>query len=868
MSRFTYTGEFTSQISFPLGGIGTGSIGLAGNGRLLDWEIFNKPAKGSVNGFTHFALRTEDAAGHVDARVLQGDLPPPYMGEGGVSGMAGFGKGPTRGHLSGMPHFRNTEFEGTFPTATLSLSEPQAAVQVRLLAFNPFIPLNEQESGLPAAFFEFEVENLTDQEMSCTLAGCLSNPLDGPHVHLNSDSEGVSGLLLQGACPEQSLSIATDASVNSRQLYWFRGSWFDALEVWWQELIGTVPLQDRMYAENDPGTDDTAVLAAHFQLPPKGIHTARFVMAWFIPILSNDWNKDVAQWSQETGASLSWRNYYATQWTDAAHVASYSLRHFDRLLAETVQFRDLLLDSSLPEVALEAISANLSILKSPTVLRLEDGTFYGWEGLNTNVGCCEGSCTHVWGYQQALAFLFPALERSMRQADYRYNLQSDGSMPFRMMLPLGAPQLGTRVHRACADGQLGGVMKVYRDWKISGDDEWLRELWPDIKKSIEYAWHPENLDLWDPDRSGVLTGRQHHTLDMELFGPNAWLTSFYLGALEAGARMANHLGEEATAVRFREILNKGKTWADAHLFNGEYYHQNVNLTDPSLLKQFARPQEDEDYISAMYWAEDLGELKYQLGEGCNIDQVLGQWHADLYGLGDLLDREQVNTALASLFRHNFHGAMRELPNPCRIYSLNDEQGLIICSWPEGTRKPRIPVPYAQETMNGFEYAAATHMIKRGLMEEGLQVVAAVRDRYDGRKRNPWNEIECGSNYARSMASYALLLVFSGFSFDMCRFHMGFAPLTRTDAIQNFFWCLQKAWGRFTLDPGRSCVLHVSWGEITLASLEIPLSAGQAVKSVSLGSESLTFELRGDVPHFPMPMLLQRGDNLTFTYQSE
>ncbi len=132
MSRFTYTGDCTSQISFPLGGIGTGSVGLVGNGRLLDWEIFNRPAKGSVNGFTHFALRTEDAAGHIDARVLQGDLPPPYMGEGGVTGMTGFGKGPSRAFLSGLPHFQHCQFEGTFPTATLSLSDPQAAAQVRL----------------------------------------------------------------------------------------------------------------------------------------------------------------------------------------------------------------------------------------------------------------------------------------------------------------------------------------------------------------------------------------------------------------------------------------------------------------------------------------------------------------------------------------------------------------------------------------------------------------------------------------------------------------------------------------------------------------------------------------------------------------
>ena len=867
MSRFTYTGDCTSQISFPLGGIGTGSVGLAGNGRLLDWEIFNRPAKGSVNGFTHFALRTEDAAGHIDARVLQGDLPPPYMGEGSVTGMTGFGKGPSRAFLSGLPHFRHCQFAGTFPTATLSLSDPQAAAQVRLTAFNPFIPLNARESGLPAAFFEIEVHNRTDQQLSCALAGVLSNPLAGPHVHADAEMAGATGLHLRGTDPECSLALATDAPDTSAQHHWFRGTWFDALEVWWQDLTSTGFLPHRRYADSDPDTVDTAALAAHFLLPPKRAHVVRFILAWYIPVVRNDWNADVAQWAHETGASLEWRNFYATQWTDAADVAGYGLRHFDRLQADTVQFRDLLLDSSLPEVALDAISANLSILKSPTVLRLEDGTFYGWEGVNADGGCCEGSCTHVWGYQQALPFLFPALERSMRVADYCHNLHSDGSMSFRMMLPLGTPQLGTRVRRACADGQLGGVMKAYRDWKISGNDDWLRALWPDIRKSIEYVWHPDNPDRWDPEQSGVLTGRQHHTLDMELFGPNAWLTGFYLGALAAGARMARHMGEEDTAALYTEIHRKGQAWANAHLFNGAYYHQRLDLTDRSVLEPYANAHEDADSISAAYWAEDLGELKYQLGEGCNIDQVLGQWHADLYGLGDLLDREQVNTALASLFRHNFQGAMRDLPNPCRVYSLNDEQGLLICHWPEGAQKPKIPVPYAQETMNGFEYAAATHMIMRGLTEEGLQVVAAVRDRYDGRKRNPWNEIECGSNYARSMASYALLLAFSGFSFDMRRRHMGFAPIIETEAPQRFFWCLQQAWGRFVVEPGRSCALHVAYGDITLDSLGLPIPSGPAWDLATVGAETVAFELRDHVSHFARPVRLQRGDTLTFTCET-
>ena len=94
-------------------------------------------------------------------------------------------------------------------------------------------------------------------------------------------------------------------------------------------------------------------------------------------------------------------------------------------------------------------------------------------------------------------------------------------------------------------------MKLYRDWHLSGDTDWLRELWPYAKRSIEYAWSPDNPDRWDPDQTGVLWGRQHHTLDMELFGPNSWLTGFYLGALDAGARMAEAVGEPAFADELR-----------------------------------------------------------------------------------------------------------------------------------------------------------------------------------------------------------------------------------------------------------------------------------------------------------------------------
>jgi len=460
------------------------------------------------------------------------------------------------------------------------------------------------------------------------------------------------------------LSIATDAEDVSWQQYWFRGSWFDNLEVYWRfflprerseahDFIAEGKLVNREYPPEQSGSGNNGMLAAHIQVEPGETKSVRFVISWSFPNCENYWNRERArELAKKAGVSPTWKNYYATIWEDSKESAIYSLKNWDRLHSETKLFKETLFASSLPDVAIEAISANISTLKTATVLRLEDGTFYGWEGCRARTGCCEGSCTHVWNYAQALPFLFPKLERSMREADYKYNQQPNGGMPFRLQLPLGIKHPGGR---SCADGLFGGVMKAYRDWKICGDTEWLKSIWPAIKKSIEFAWDETNEDRWDLDKTGVLQGRQHHTLDMELFGPNAWLTGFYLGALKAAAEMAEYLGESETATEYRALFEKGKAWADKHLFNGEYYHQLINLEDKSIPAKFNAID--------VYWNEEHQEIKYQIGDGCEIDQVLAQWHANLYGLGEVFDPQQTKKALKSLYKYNFKETMRDFYNP-------------------------------------------------------------------------------------------------------------------------------------------------------------------------------------------------------------
>ena len=853
-----YSGSKRNQICFPIGGIGSGCIGLDGTGRLRDWEIFNRPNKGSLNGFSHFGVKAERDGSVIDARVMNSDLLGAHVGHyTTVPGHHGYGYGPDRKELSGVPHFRDSIFEGEFPLAKVRFVDETFPGSVTLEGFNPFIPSNDADSSIPAAFFTACIANDTAETLTYTFELTACNPSSHPHVHKSIRTPHFAGIELADAFEDDLhpdygrliIGVPSEDEVQ-RQHYWYRGRWFDGLGIFWQDFTAPGLLRDRVYENDGKVHEDHATVAVRKTLKPGEIWRQRFLLGWYWPNCVNYWSANPA----DPMSQQPWKNYYATLFENAAAVAEYAMREWTRMEDETIRFHDALYGSSLPAEAMDAVGANLAVLNTATVLRLPDGSLYGWEGVTCHEGSCEGSCTHVWNYTQALPFLFPKLERSMRELDYTYNLAPDGRMPFRIQLPLGRKRSD---FRACVDGQMGGVIKTYREWKLCGSDEWLRRWWPAVRKSLEYAWSPENPDKWDPERTGVISGRQHHTLDMELFGPNGWLNGFYLGALKAAAEMADAMNDPDAAL-YRKLYEQGRAYTDTELFNGEYYHQKIDITDKSLLAPYTKGAAlTGDSTVDAYWNDEAKQLKYQIGEGCGIDQVLGQWMCEIAGVGEILDPDHVASALRSIFRYNFMPSLRFHFNPCRIFGLNDESGLVICSWPNGAEKPVVPIPYSEECMHGFEYQAAIHMIRHGMTEEGLRVVKGVRDRYNGEKRNPWNEMECGSNYARSMASYALLLSFSGFSFDMRNGMLGFSPLHEG----TFFWSCDGAWGTFRYADNRA-ELKVLYGSVTLKKLGLPNS--KAIRKATLNEKEVPFGADSQAIRFDA-ITLPQGSALTAEY---
>lgn len=481
-------------------------------------------------------------------------------------------------------------------------------------------------------------------------------------------------------------------------------------------------------------------------------------------LLADFEGEDYEEWeiieAEEQQSSLAvservYRPWYASRFQNLNELIQY----WDRLAVELKQkselFRDAFYASTLPQEVIEAVSANLTILKSPTVLRLADGRLWAWEGCNDNSGCCHGSCTHVWNYAQAIPHLFPALEKTLRETEYKINQNEEGHQNFRANLPLTPPPHN---FHAAADGQLGGIMKVYRDWHINGDTEWMKSLYPYVKSSLDYC-----IRTWDPKHKGYLEEPHHNTYDIEFWGPDGMCTSFYLGALTAFIEMSKELKKPCN--EYKTLLSRGKKYIENDLYDGEYFIQKIQwegLLAPN-------PLEVQSFGGA-YSEEALALLKkegpkYQYGKGCLSDGMLGMWLASVCGLNEIVDHQKVKSHLLAVHQYNLKTNLMDHANPQRpTYACGNEGGLLLCTWPKGGELS-LPFVYSNEVWTGIEYQVASHLMFKGEVEKGLEIVRECRKRYDGTVRNPFDEYECGHWYARAMSSYGMLQGLTGVRYD-------------------------------------------------------------------------------------------------------
>lgn len=813
-----YEGKFIEKIAMPVGGIGTGDISIGGNGQWRDVEIMNKPAMGfygasDAKAAPFFMVYTKTADGNKKTKTLMGPIPPSeYIGSEG-----------SRYPSHGLPRFTSASFDAAYPFATVNLEDANMPVSAKARVFNPFIPGDADASGIPVAVIRYEITNKTDEAMEVAVAGSLDNfiGMDGSVAEISGwnsiihplgtknnrntfrQTNALAGIYMTSDSVDKNsrawgtIALTTpkkDGNIISYRTQFNTKGWNSNFTDLWDDFSEDGIFTDTTFPDkiNDP----RGGLSVKFQLAPHETKTAEFYLTWNFP--------NRMDWEDKTIIG----NYYSAQYTDAWDVAEKTIPQIPALEAKTLDFVNLIANSNYPAVVKEAALFNSSTLRSQTTFRNKDGYFFGWEGVFAATGSCYGNCAHVWNYEYATPFLFGDMAKKMREVDYKYALDdSSGLMSFRVSLPFDKKQ-NWKV--AAADGQMGTIMKTYREWQLSGDDNFLQQVYPGVKKALSFAWIKNG---WDANKDGVMEGCQHNTMDIEYYGPNPEIEFWYLGALKAAAVMAHYIKDAAFENTCTTLFSNGSKWTDANIFNGEFYYQKIQPVNTA--------NDIANGLSANMGAKDVSKPDFQIGEGCLVDQLVGQNMAFICGLGYLADSSHIKTALKNIWKYNHLNAFGEQFNNMRSYALGDEAGLILTAYPDPSKRPAVPLSYAFEAWTGLEYTAATGMIYEGMGNEAQQVITDVRNRYDGYKRNPFNEEECGNHYARAMASWSAIVAYSGFNYS------GVSKVfTITAKPGNYFWSNGHAWGNATVEDNK-LTIAVHYGTLDLQALRF--NDGRMVK---------------------------------------
>lgn len=762
-------------IGMTAGGIGCGTVYLSGDGRLWVWDIFNYEHEGVVAN-RHTPI-PEGLANIGKSKVLRerdgsNFINPPRASDHNNGVDARF---TLRHRGKEVPldasGWKNVTFTGRWPIGNVAYTAPDTPLKVSLEAYSPFIPLNLADSSLPVTVMEYTVENTGDIEEEITLSGHLNNAA-GRRAKLEESrfTDRIETPHLKGLFHGLKITGPADQEITSK------------LDVGSMAIVAL----DQPNVTIDPAAN---TIGATLKIPAKSSRTAKFAIAWFFPNIKH---KDYPE-----GA----RRHYVNDFENAREVAEHLAVHHTRLSEVTKNWVSTWNDSTLPQWLLDRTILPANSLQSETCLLLDDGQFWAWEG----IGCCPGTCGHVWQYAQGHARLFPEIERRLREkTDYGPAQKPDGSIAFR----------GTVNKMVAIDSQCAYILRTLRDHQLSDDPDYLKRVWKPTQKAIEYLIA---FDKADPrgGLDGLLDGEQHNTLDAEWYGKVHVLCSMYLAALRAAEEMALEMNEQPVATIVRGIYEMGRKNIEK-LYNGEFYEQI----------------EDPDHLD-----------KIGVGMGCYIDQVMGQFWANQVGLGRLYNAEHQKSALRALWKYNFvpeYGAFRKEFKKGRHYATAGDAGLLMCTWPLGGLRDDFTkhwqYSYFNEFMTGFEYQVAAHMVAErdhDLVQHGLAITRAIHDRYSAKRgRNPYNEIECSDHYARAGSAYAVFLAVCGFEFDQSTGRLAFDPVIQQDNFKAPF-TTSEAWGTYE-QSSDTATITITYGKLKLQELNLALFKGKSIQTTLNG----------------------------------
>lgn len=833
-----YTGRELAYIGMPIGGLFTGTVYIGGDGKLWLWDIFNEQKEGVIdktyeNWQGKKQIKPRDGANYIFP------VSPEYPFEQGFGIHVRQGNKEWKKSLD-FKGFEDITFKGQYPIAEISYRDGQLPVEIDLQAFSPFVPLDVDSSSYPATLMRFTLTNTSDAKASVELSGWLENAVLNNSVNtssvtlINRIEKFESHQTLLCTAQTDSEEIRNQRDFGNMSLLLLDADVSAKFEAG-VELSGDLvfPKNGKIEDSAVHGEQLCGALSKTLVLNPGESKDITFIISWYFPNLTLPQN--------ENSAGINKGRYYKKRFQNSMEVGLELANRYADLHESTLSWRDTFYsESTLPHWFLNRTFLNTSILATETCFLLEDGRFWGWEG----IGCCPGTCTHVWHYAQALGRLFPELEKNLReQTDFAVIDKSSGGIDFR----------GALAQKYAADGQAGVVLRAYRDYQMSTDNSFLERNWDHIKLALQYLI---NLDKEDGSANGTIFGEQHNTLDAEWYGNIPVITSLYLAALAAAVDMARGMKDTEAEEAFSVILEAGKTNLEK-LFNGEYFVQN----------------EDPKHKDAI-----------GIGSGCYIDQVFGQGWAYQIGLGRLYNEEMIKSSLESLWKYNFvpdMGLLRASISPAingRPYAIEGDSGLIMCTWPLGGKREdwekHWQFGYFNECMTGFEHQVASHMIWEDKLDYGLSIEKAIHERYSAAKRNPYNEIECSDHYSRAMASYGAFIAACGFTYHGPKGQLGFAPKLNPENFKAGFTSVE-GWGgleQVRTETTQTNRIKLNHGTLSVQEIAVELTKGQFAITieVTVNDQALnsTFKNVGNrTSIFFQSVQLLKGDLLAVTLKT-
>jgi len=707
----------------PLGGLGTGGIGRNYRGSFTRWTLKTGLVHQyceAANMFAVYQKRKSEKSGH--AVVLHPGYPTAEPTTEPVVPK-------TLQSWNWENKLENCTYGAMFPKAWYHYA-PTAEYPLEMLCeqFSPVIPHNYKETSLPIGVFKWSIHNPTQEPIDCSILFSFANMvgqfsemsrqlamgMTGGNFNTSfkkslSKGRQIHGVLFQqyknektrltegrgqiaiAALETGQVKVSHHATFNSNS---------DGSEVW--SVFGSSGLLNNDDTSWFAMGHNPGALAASCAVAPGATIEIPMTLTWDLPVIrfgngAEYYRRYTRFWGIEGNHAVD----MAAEALTSYPVWSKQIDAWHRSVVEKQEMPDWFSGMLFNE--LYFIVDGLTAWTDKSV---DGGAAEDFFGL---IECPDYAFYNTYDLWVYASFVFsknwPEIEKSVTRLFARFLLHGapgnrmyqrggytipvvkKGILPHDMGCPyedpVNLPNMYTHQNSTVwKDLNSHFVLTVYRDYKTLRDEKFLHECYPAVKLALE------SMLVYDRDKDGLIENDNvpDQTFDsIPLNGPSSYCGGLWVAALAAGAKMAEIMGDTAAASQFNNLLEKAKVAFEKHLWTGTHYRVDTKSS----------------YCNNVF-----------------IEQLFGIWYADVCGLGTLLPREHIQTALKTIFTSNFMVIDGEPLGVINIKGMAADVQHELSIFGDATTQ-------TDEILCGINFSFANQLAYYGLKEESLQVFEAI-----------------------------------------------------------------------------------------------------------------------------------------------